>query len=380
MASGDGGSGTGPRVSRRGVLRRMAAVPMLRCISREGPPVRDGKSLIEFGWDEPDTAFMRRRIGEMSESPFDGCVFHANYRGADGDSGNFAWQCFGRRTFDEGELGDAIADLAETEFGRFGQNFLRINTTPADLDWFDDFGPVLANCRLAARISNEGACRGLLFDTEPYEGPLFDYRRQRDAASKPWRSYAERARRRGREVMESFREGRPDLTVLLTFGYTYPWRQSERGRIPLAECDDGLLAPFLDGMVEAADGTAARIVDGHELSYGYRDPARFDEARGTILEGVRPIVADPDAYRRVVSAGFGLWMDYQWRERGWSVDDVSANYFTPEVLEASVRAALDRADEFAWLYTEQPRWWTPEGGPAALPAAYEEAIRRARGG
>ena len=30
------------------------------------------KSLIEFGWDEPDTAFMRAHITEMEKLPFDG--------------------------------------------------------------------------------------------------------------------------------------------------------------------------------------------------------------------------------------------------------------------------------------------------------------------
>src|SRR5438093_1619249 len=37
------------------------------------------KKLIEFGWDEPDTAFMRAHVREMEKSPFDGCVFHIMY-------------------------------------------------------------------------------------------------------------------------------------------------------------------------------------------------------------------------------------------------------------------------------------------------------------
>ena len=378
MRAEGGDRSAGSAISRREALRALAASPLLASGSRAGQGEGRGKSLIEFGWDEPDTAFMRRHLEVMAQTPFDGCVFHANYRGAGGDSGSFAWECFGRRAFTEGELAGAIEDLQATDFGRFRQNFLRVNTTPADLDWFDDFEAVRANCRLAARITREGACRGLLFDTEPYQGKLFDYRQQRDAGSKPWDTYADQARRRGREVMEAFQEGRNDLTILLTFGYTYPWKQSEQGRIPLAECDDGLLAPFLDGMVEAA-GDDVRIVDGYELSYSYREPARFDDARRTILEGVLPIVDDPDAYHRAVSAGFGIWMDYQWRERGWSTDDPSVNYFTPEALEASVRAALNQADEFVWIYTETPRWWTPEGGSDALPDAYDMAIRRARG-
>ena len=33
------------------------------------------KKLIEFGWDEPDTAFLRAHLGEMEKTPFDGCVY-----------------------------------------------------------------------------------------------------------------------------------------------------------------------------------------------------------------------------------------------------------------------------------------------------------------
>src|ERR1044071_3921248 len=49
------------------------------------------KKLIEFGWDEPDPAFMRQHIAEMEASPFDGCVYHLTYRKPDGSEGLFIW-------------------------------------------------------------------------------------------------------------------------------------------------------------------------------------------------------------------------------------------------------------------------------------------------
>ena len=36
--------------------------------------------------------------------------------------------------------------------------------------------------------------------------------------------------------MTAFQEGYPDLTVFLTFGYSLAWKQTERGKKPLAEC------------------------------------------------------------------------------------------------------------------------------------------------
>jgi len=97
-------------------------------------------------------------------------------------------------------------------------------------------------------------------------------------------------------------------------------------------------------------------------------------------EGVLPVVADPAKYGRVVSAGFGLWMDFDWRKRDWDEDDPSRNYFTPEAFGASLRRALERSDEYVWVYTESPRWWSDGGGRVKLPDAYEQAIRRARRG
>src|SRR5581483_3050802 len=110
---------------------------------------------------------------------------------------------------------------------------------------------------------------GLLFDIEQYEGPLFNYHKQRDAKTKSYDQYAAQARERGREVMRAFHEGYPGLTIFLTFGYSLPWEEKLDGNKAIKDCSYGLLAPFLDGLVEAAKGRD-RFVDGFEISYGYK--------------------------------------------------------------------------------------------------------------
>ena len=139
----------------------------------------------------------------------------------------------------------------------------------------------MSNARLAAELSKAGGCDGILLDTEAYQGKLFDFGKQRDAKARSWEQYAAQAGKRGREVMTAFQEGFPNLTILLTFGHSLVWKRSSGGKTPLAECRDGLLAPFLDGMIEKA-ARPGQIVDGHELSYGYRDGASFVKARDTI--------------------------------------------------------------------------------------------------
>lgn len=342
----------------------------------EEPPPR-AKRLIEFGWDEPDTAFLRQHLREMEATPFDGCVYHVSYRRPDGSTGNFTWECWGKKAFGEADLQEALADLKASRWQRFTHNFLRFNTTPADLDWFDDFAAVLGNARLGAGLAREGRSAGVLFDIEQYNGQLFNYEKQRDAGTKPWKEYAEQTRHRGREVMEAFQEGFPDLTVFLTFGYSLPWSESMGGTRPLAQCSYGLLAPFLDGMVEAARGSA-RIVDGYELSYGHTKAEQLLQARRTVKEALLPIVVDPSAYARVGSLAFGIWLDHDWRGRGWHTEDFAKNLRTPEAMTTILRAALEASDEYVWIYSETPRWWSPEGGPQKLPGAYAEAVRRAR--
>jgi len=335
------------------------------------------KRLIEFGWDEPDPAFMRRHLAQLEASPFDGCVFHVPYRGSDGRPGEFLWESWGRRTFSEAELEPARAELAGIPFRRFKHNFLRFSVVPGDVGWFDDFSAVLGNARLAARLAREGGAVGILFDTEQYRFPLFEYGRQREAGS--WEACARQARRRGGELMEAFQTGCPDPVLLLTFAHSLVWRESRQGRRPLAECSYGLLVPFLDGMLEAARG-GARLVDGYELAYFHdKEKGEFARAARTIREEAVAIAADPGAYRRRLSVGFGLWMDYHPQGAAWDGTDGGRNYYTPAEFEASVRAALEAADEYVWIYTQAPRWWSAAGGPIELPAGYAEALRRARG-
>ena len=335
------------------------------------------KKLIEFGWDEPDTKFLPRHATEMDKTPFDGCVLHAQSTKPAGGRGDFMWEFWGKRAFTDAELEPALEELRSASLKRMTCNFLRVNTAPADLDWFDDFAAILANCRVAARVAKEGKCKGLLFDIEQYSFPLFKYRKHKDAASRSWEDYAAQVNKRGGEVMSAFQEKFPGLTVFLTFGYSLPWVEAGRKKSGLPDASYGLLAPFLDGIVEAANEDV-RFVDGHELSYGYKEPKQFASAYKMMQEELLPIVADPKKYAKQFSFGFGIWMDNDHRKKGWSTNDFSKNYFTPDAFEKTCQAALERADEYVWIYTELPRWWTKDGSSEKLPLEYSTALKRAR--
>src|SRR5688500_12326435 len=204
------------------------------------------KKLIEFGWDEPDTAFMRKHIAEMEKTPFDGTVFHLNFKADDGSMQNYVWHTWSTRAFKESDFQHAIDDLKDTPLKKFTHNFLRFNTAPAKVDWFDDaaFAAITGNARLAARIARDGKAAGILFDIEQYNEPLFNFSKQRDGKTKSFDDYAAQARKRGREVMSAFQDGFPDLTILMTWAYSLPHLQSGGDPAKLAQADYGLLKPF----------------------------------------------------------------------------------------------------------------------------------------
>lgn len=147
----------------------IAAEPAAR--SAEGSP--EGKKLIEFGWDEPDTAFMREHTAQMDATPFNGCIYHIRSRQPGGKYADFVWSCWGKQAFTAQQVQDAIDDLRATRFERLRHNLLRFNVTPGDLDWFEDYSAVINNARLAARVAREGGV-GILFDIEQYSAHVFD--------------------------------------------------------------------------------------------------------------------------------------------------------------------------------------------------------------
>ena len=328
------------------------------------------KKVIEWGWDEPDTGFMRANIEKMEKFPFDGLIFHAK-----SDKGaNLAWEVWGTQKFTAADFTKAIEDLKATKFNRFTDRFLRVNVTPGKVDWFDDeaWGSVQNNFGVAAYVAREGLCKGFMFDTEQYDGAvtLFDYRQQKDKDKRAFADYQAQVRKRGREWIQAVNKEYPGITILLTFGYEMSFRRADKP-MDRSTAAYGLLADFLDGVLDGCTSETV-LVDAWEFSYPYKDHKQFQEAYATITRKALDQTAVPKRYKDQVKAGFGLWMDH--RRKEWDVAEFSKNYFTPAEFESSVRSALEVSDEYVWIYTERPRWWTNE----MLPPAYVEALSNAR--
>src|SRR5690606_20665569 len=99
-----------------------------------------------------------------------------------------------------------IKQLKSFHSTKLTDNFVRISVSPVAPDWFDDAGwkQVVENWKVAATIAKEGNLKGFCFDPEMYSGStIFTYGLQKNAQQHSFQEYQEKARQRGREVLEA---------------------------------------------------------------------------------------------------------------------------------------------------------------------------------
>jgi len=358
-------------------------------------------ALIEWGWDEPDQAFLRAHIARMERKPFDGVVLRLTVPGVAPDLANFSWHLADHR-YQWPELRPAVEELRAVQFRRFRHNFLRINlnSTERQLDLRDDaaWETLLANLGHAARITRDSGLRGLMVDPEAYAEPdlldgrprfnVFDYRRRalRDADFEEYRSAAFR---RGQQAAATLGDAAADLVLLFAFAYSFPCRSS----LPETEQPYGLLPAFVDGIL-VAKPKGMLVVEGHEPSYPFRSCHQFQEAYRRLRVECRRLSLSPQQYDQDLQIGFGIWMDNEsgqrcaaFRAEGkpcpWAdptlYPEEARHQVDPRLFGEAVASALDLTDQYVWIYSEEPKWWTaaqPDG--ENLPAEFVQAIEWAR--
>jgi hypothetical protein len=349
------------------------------------PTTASPKKLLQMGWDHPTTAFVRDNVRAMESRPFDGIVFQLD----------FAHALFGSTPIALADYAADIANIKATAFQKLTDNFVRVNGTSEPVDWFGDLSTVMANAAVAARFAREAGLRGIVFDTEAYDGGgVWHYPRQRYAATKSFAEYRAAVRDQGRAFMTSIAAAHPDAVVIVTFSYSEAYLDvTERGATTLANANYGLLPAFLDGMLDGAP-SGVDLVDGYRNSYYYKLASEFDRARSVMLSEAPRATAEsaPAAVAEHVRAGFGLYLDATEPPGRFNAVDFTANYFQPAEFKNCVVWALSHADKYVWLHNERMNWWTtaptvaistppPRNAPADtwnFPTEYYDAVVAAR--
>jgi len=341
-----------------------------------------GKKLVAFGWDSPNTLFLRNNTGTFESSGYQGVVINPCHdprlpNRVDTRRGEQWWRLcrdvFVPRPMRREDWQFVVDDLRECQFESLTDNFLLLHSAPGKVDFFDgDFDTAVENTKIFVSLAKAAGCKGIFFDVENYSGlSLFHYPKRRHARAKSFSEYQAKVRERGRQWMRAVCEEFPAVTLMFVWCHSSNVRYMGLGK-SWAEAGYGLLPSFVDGCLEAKS-PQSRIIDGFEFAYPFRTRANFLEAYHLVRQRARRFSSVPDLYDAHLEVGFGIWLDYGHRKFGWSSKDFSSNFHTPVTFEKAARAALEVSDEYVWVWAEKCTRWFGDN----YPEAYRQATIRA---
>jgi len=297
--------------------------------------------LIEFGWDMPSMTWLRDHSQALQQTPFDGVVLdlQSDATGAM-DEQQLSWQVWRDKTIDLHDYAKAVAAFDAITVPPPMENFLRLNVTPGTVDWFDEAGyaAVLANAGLVAGLAHRPGFVGIFLDVETYQAPLFDYLALPGRFQHSFGDYESQVYRSGQLFLQALTAAYPGITVLLSFGESWP-----TGELRLSPY--GLLPAFLEGMLAAAT-PAVTIYDGYEQAYPYTTAQQFQAAAQRIHAQTHP------QYR----ASFGVY---------------DRAHPTPADLTNALTLARRFTDRYVWSYNEVYNWWDGTVPPAVMHAVID---------
>lgn len=363
-------------------LAMSVLVPMLVSLAVSGASAgsRNGKKLIEYGWDAPDTRYVREHVREMEKVPFDGVVI--GVKSPEPYLWWVGWRVWSKDKVQPWEYEKAIDDLNAAKFQRFTDNFIQVVscflTPEVAVDWFDRRWSVIAyNTACMAKVAKQSGCKGIMFDPEEYneQTRIWSYAK---GAGHSYEEYAAKVRERGKEFIRALNREYPGITILVLHGYEVPFTDP---KLPPESRIYPLLAPFLDGMCQAAD-SGTTIIDGFERSYGCVNRKLFADGRTQVMQTARSLSSAPDAFGDHVRMGFAVWADAWSAQIPFSTDDPSGNAWSPGMFRTALANAMSESDRYVWVYSERLRWWdeTSPNAPANAPRAYIDALSLARRG
>lgn len=393
-----------------GAAALLAVVVAAACDGSRGPvlsiPSAGRPRLLYTPSEEPTgvdgLTFLRDHIRDVEQGPFDGLT-------VDVGLGDTPW---GTVQYTRAQFDAEVELLRSIPFSRLTDNFQMFNVRTGGVDWFDDqaFALIVGNARVAAEVVRDAGLRGLFFDVEQYDEPVWSYPDAGDGVG--FADYEAQAHRRGVEFMTAILEVVPDITIIATVSFSEVFRSVCLAGTPIEDERYRLLPAFLDGMAEARAiaRSPALIVDGFLGSYAARDARAFPlyrdlvqgnwegvQARwypdivsyrfgtGTIEWNAEPRLTCADDVRgkltRDMPAAFGIMIDFDFL-LGMSFNTEPAefdrNFFTPETLSATVSAALGSAERYVYLWTSTIDWIGVSTQPR-VPDAYMQAVAAARG-
>ena len=334
------------------------------------------KKIIEFGWDKPLPNQLS--TANLEQSIFDGVVFKSSV----GDK-IIVPQVLPKQDFDLD-----IAALKKIKSNKLANSFYLVLSNADTWDWFDDTTWAAAEQNLFehARVAKHGGLRGIMFDPEVYQFDLWAYASQPQKSSHSFKEFETQLRKRGAQTMRAFERAYPGITIfyLKSFG-VFEIAQNASYETAHAGLEEdgslGLFAAFSEGMLEAATDKAV-LIDGNESSYDHLRPKDFDTGRNRALKDAQIFITPAlrTKFTRQFRFANSIYID------GIMNLFDSARFFgyylqndteRRNLIAHNIYHGLRSSDEFVWVYSESPNWWTRTLPNADLPAL-ENAIKRGK--
>lgn len=359
---------------------------MVYLVAGSVEPQRITKKLIEYGWDAPTPNFFREHIKQMEARPFDGVVIKLN-------AGK---KVFKKKSYPNTAFTQDRKDLSATNSSKLTNNFIVMwSAIEEGWDWFDDANWAAAEMNIEnfAKTAKAGRFKGIAFDPEPYSYTPWNYKEQPQHNSKTFQEYQQQVRKRGAQFIKVLQTIQPH-TEVLTLGLL-SWMKAllEETTDPaklqqqLVNQDYGLWPAFINGMLDAARPGLV-IIDGNEGAYYYYRAAWFRNTRDLIIRKDARAFVEPinlKKYDNHVKVGGAVYMDLVldlFEKPANNAKDAWYGMRMPHflslndrlrLLEHNTYHALQTADQYVWIWSEDMNWWQNR-----IPKGAEDAIRRAK--
>ncbi|MBS0373480.1 MAG: hypothetical protein JSR73_02800 [Proteobacteria bacterium] len=337
--------------------------------------------------DRTTPTYVSQHTSLIESRPFDGMVIN-DYLGRNLLNGNLKNVTPGAIDPATGAVSYEVAarGLAPLRgaFKKFTENFVKVNTNMVGLPptLTDDAGWAIGNQSATnyARAAAAAGLKGIFLDNESYDRPVhagtsgrIDFWKYEDQAllakdqgiSLSFQTALDLARRRGRELAQSFAQGFPGVVVIVAHGANEGCTSWKTATAHFAD-DHYLLGAFVAGMIEAVKPPAS-VVDGGE-DYDLKTASDFSQARawrkgqatrtGSITDlGPRRCPFMDSALAAIwpqkVQIAFGMFD----KDRPSPAAPSWSPRSDPAQFHDSLVNAFKASDRYVWLYTQWQDWW-----------------------
>ena len=349
-----------------------------------GAPISEGKKVYVVVGPNRTPRMLREQVAWMEKrAAFDGVLV---YPGIPSEHLQRQSDALGRlfRMDRRNRIEDfrqAIEDLqaAHAKAKQYRHNFLLTYQDPVDTgdrtikvpDWFDtEFDTVINNWQVAADFCRQSGLVGIHFtDTAWHSTDLWTHKGLKYEKTRSAGEYADQVFLRGAQIMRAVNTVYPDIRILAMNG------PSRAGFDPDPAAPHALMRAFFDGLLSECTG-AARIIDGHQMGWGYRSPVAFASARRVVRSRFRALSRVPGKFDEHFQIAFSVLVGPM---GGMPFSDNAArHYYTPEEFEYALHQALKYSDEYVWVFTSGCNWFDKGASGAFIARGYRDALIGAR--